>query len=169
MSPASREAIADTSFLVDWARYSKRDLLFSVFEVVHVPESVLREIKLPPAIDWVAQSLAAGKMALFTETQDVENKARELMALSRGKPLKRIDRGSMPRRRHRIRLHRADRNGGAYYAPRVLGLGVTVWRAFEVLVEAWRLGLVGDLAGELKRYEEDYIYLRRRTGITYVV
>jgi hypothetical protein len=28
-------------------------------------------------------------------------------------------------------------NGGAFFAPRVLNLGVAVWRAFEELVEAW--------------------------------
>jgi len=48
---ASAEAIADTSFLVDWARYGKRDPIFQVFDVVYVPESVLRELKYPPAVD----------------------------------------------------------------------------------------------------------------------
>ncbi|MGB9704131.1 MAG: hypothetical protein ACPL3C_01680 [Pyrobaculum sp.] len=51
--------------------------------MVHVPESVLREIKLPPAVDWVAESLAAGNMALFTETPDVEEEARRIMAAGR--------------------------------------------------------------------------------------
>ncbi|MEZ0249081.1 MAG: DNA-binding protein [Thermoproteus sp.] len=170
MSRASREAIADTSFLVDWARYSKRDLLFGVFEVVHIPESVLKEIKLPPAIDWVAQSLAAGRMALFTETQDVENEARRLMALSRDRPLKRIDLPEAICLAAGVKYGYTvlTENGGAYFAPRVLGLGVTVWRAFEVLVEAWRSGLVGDLAGELRRYEEETLHLFRRRDWEYV-
>ena len=88
MSP---EAIADSSFLIDWSRYSRRDLLTRLFDVVHVPETVLREIQLPPAVDWVAERLADGSFALFTETPDIETKARELMALSRSKPLKAID------------------------------------------------------------------------------
>ncbi len=88
MSP---EAIADSSFLIDWSRYSRRDLLTRLFDVVHVPESVLREIQLPPAVDWVAERLADGSFALFTETPDMETRARELMALSRSKPLKAID------------------------------------------------------------------------------
>jgi hypothetical protein len=65
--------------------------LTRLFDVVHVPESVLREIQLPPAVDWVAERLADGSFALFTETPDIETKARELMALSRSKPLKAID------------------------------------------------------------------------------
>ena len=91
MSRASREAVADTSFPVDWNRYSRRDLLLELFEVVHVPESVLRELKLPPAVDWVAERLASGAFALFTETPEIEGEARRLMALSRGRPLKRVD------------------------------------------------------------------------------
>jgi len=65
--------------------------LTRLFDVVHVPESVLREIQLPPAVDWVAERLADGTFALFTETPDIETKARELMAQSRSKPLKAID------------------------------------------------------------------------------
>ncbi|MEM4128345.1 MAG: hypothetical protein QXK62_04775 [Thermoproteus sp.] len=38
---------------MDWARYSRRDLLFDVFEAVHIPESVLKEIRLPrPSTGW---------------------------------------------------------------------------------------------------------------------
>jgi len=46
----------------------------------------LREIQLPPAVDWVAERLADGSFALFTETPDIETKARKLMALSRSSP-----------------------------------------------------------------------------------
>jgi len=91
VSQASAEAIADTSFLVDWARYGRRDLIFQVFDVVYVPESVLRELKYPPAVDWVAESMASDKMALFTETAELEEETRHIMAMGRGRPLKRID------------------------------------------------------------------------------
>ena len=53
-------------------------------------------------------------------------------------------------------------NGGAFFAPRVLNLGVAVWRAFEVLVEAWRHGLVQDIVEELRRYEHEALHLFRR-------
>ncbi|MGC9171138.1 MAG: DNA-binding protein, partial [Thermoproteus sp.] len=32
------DAIADTSFLIDWARYSKRDYLWRLFDLVYIPE-----------------------------------------------------------------------------------------------------------------------------------
>jgi len=169
VSRASREAEADTSFLVDWARYSGRNLLLELFEVVHVPESVLRELKLPPAIDWVAERLASGAFALFTETPEIEGEARRLMALSRGRPLKRVDYPEAVCLAAGLRFGYTvlTENSGAYFAPRVLGLNVTVWRAFEVIVEAWRRGLVGDLVGELRRYEEEALHLFRRRDWEY--
>jgi len=169
VSRASREAIADTSFLVDWAKYSRRDVLLKLFEVVYVPESVLRELKLPPAIDWVADCLASDAFALFTETPELEEEARRLMAMSRGKPLKRIDYPEAVCLAAGLKYGYVvlTENGGAYFAPRVLGLSVTVWRAFEVIVEAWRRGLVESLAEELKRYEEETLHLFRRRDWDY--
>jgi len=169
VSQALREAIADTSFIVDWARYGKRSVLTELFEVVHVPESVLRELKLPPAVDWVAECLASGAFALFTETPEVEAEARRLMAASRGRPLRRIDYPEAVCLAAGLRFGYVvlTENSGAYFAPRVLGLGVTVWRAFEVIVEAWRRGLIGDLLGELRRYEEETLHLFRRRDWEY--
>ena len=170
MSPALREAIADTSFLVDWARYSRRDILFRLFDVVHVPESVLRELRLPPAVDWVAEGLAADKMALFTETSDVEEIAREIMAESRQKPVKRVDYPEAVCLAAGLKFGYVvlTENGGAYFAPRVLGLNVAVWRAFEVIVEAWRRGYVEDVVQELRRYEEETYHLFRRRDWEYI-
>ncbi|MCC6060950.1 MAG: hypothetical protein LM578_05425 [Desulfurococcaceae archaeon] len=37
-------AIADTCFLIDWARYRHRDVLFKLFKTVFVPETILREV-----------------------------------------------------------------------------------------------------------------------------
>ena len=59
-------------------------------------------------------------------------------------------------------------NGGAFFAPRVLNLGVAVWRAFEVLVEAWRRGLVQDIVEELRRYEQETLHLFRRRDWEYI-
>ncbi|MFZ8807502.1 MAG: DNA-binding protein [Pyrobaculum sp.] len=167
MSP---EAIADSSFLIDWSRYSRRDLLTWLFDVVHVPESVLREIQLPPAVDWVAERLADGSFALFTETPEIETKARELMALSRSRPLKAIDYPEAVCLAAGLRFGYTvlSENGGAFFAPRVLNLGVAVWRAFEVLVEAWRRGLVQDIVEELRRYEQEALHLFRRRDWEYI-
>jgi hypothetical protein len=137
--------------------------LTRLFDVVHVPESVLREIQLPPAVDWVAERLADGSFALFTETPDVETRARELMALSRSRPLKAIDtRRLCLAAGLRFGYTVLSENGGAFFAPRVLNLGVAVWRAFEVLVEAWRRGFVQDIVEELRRYGQEALHLFRR-------
>jgi predicted nucleic acid-binding protein len=39
-------AIADTCFLIDWASWRQRDLLFKLFKTVFVPESVIKEISI---------------------------------------------------------------------------------------------------------------------------
>ena len=102
--------------------------MMRLFDVVHVPESVLREIQLSPAVDWVAERLADGSFALFTETPDVETKARELMALSRSRPLKAIDYPEAVCLAAGLRFGYTvlSENGGAFFAPHVLNLGVAV-------------------------------------------
>ncbi|ACB39269.1 hypothetical protein [Pyrobaculum neutrophilum] len=164
------EAIADASFLIDWSRYGGRDLLFRIFDVVHIPESVLREIKHPPAVDWVAEKLAEGALALFTETSEVEARAREVMAASRRRPLKAVDYPEAVCLAAGLMYGYVvlTENGGAYFAPQVLNLNVTVWRAFEVLVEGWRRGLVRDIEEELRRYERETLHLFRRRDWEYV-
>ena len=79
MSP---EAIADASFIIDWARYSRRDLLFKVFDVVWIPEPVLGELRSERSVMWVAEKLAAGVMALFPELPNYRDEALRLMEMS---------------------------------------------------------------------------------------
>lgn len=102
--------------------------MMRLFDVVHVPECVLREIQLPPAVDWVAERLADGSFALFTETRDVETRARELMALSRSRPLKAIDYPEAVCLAAGLRYGYTvlSENGGAFFAPHVLNIGVAV-------------------------------------------
>jgi len=38
-------SVADTCFLIDWSRFSLRDILFELFDVVAVPEQVLAEVR----------------------------------------------------------------------------------------------------------------------------
>ncbi|BCS93477.1 hypothetical protein [Metallosphaera javensis (ex Sakai et al. 2022)] len=50
----SIRAIMDTSFLIDWTKYDKRDLLFSCYEIVFITESVLNEIRTEVPLIWVS-------------------------------------------------------------------------------------------------------------------
>jgi len=63
------DAIADTSFIIDWVRYSKNKLLFKllfkVFDAVYVPESVLAEIRSEGSLLWISKGLEGGKLAIL--------------------------------------------------------------------------------------------------------
>jgi hypothetical protein len=150
----SIKAVADTSFLIDWARYTKRDLLFSIF-TVSIPESVMGEIKSENTISWVAQKLAEEKMYLFTETPDLREEAFRIIEISRGYPVKSIDYPeaicmAIGRKYGYIVL---SENGGAYMSQFLYLKDVKVWRAFEVLLELYNRGMIGK--DEFMRYQAD--------------
>jgi hypothetical protein len=144
-------------------------VLTRLFDVGHVPESVLREVQLPPAVDWVAERLADGSFALFTETPDIETRARELMALSRYRPLKAIDTRRLCVWPQDLGMGiRCSRKTVAPSSRRTCLTTACLWRAFEVLVEAWRRGLVQEIVEELRRYEQDGLHLFRRRDWEYI-
>ncbi len=76
-------AVADTCFLIDWARYRHRDILFQVFRTVFVPEDVLNEIRSENTVTWVADALAHDKLSLYTPLADEVEEARRLVEESR--------------------------------------------------------------------------------------
>ncbi|MET1100855.1 MAG: hypothetical protein ABWW69_00020 [Pyrodictiaceae archaeon] len=139
----SRElfAIADTCFLIDWARYRRRDVLFQLFRTVFVPEQVLDEVRSENTIAWIAHWLARGALALYTPFFDEIEEARRLIEQSHVHP--QLPAMDLPealclvvgRRRGYIVL---TENRAALLAPRLLqGLeNVRVWRALEILLEA---------------------------------
>ena len=140
-------AIADTCFLIDWARYRHRDILFRIFRVVFVPEQVLDEVRSENTISWIAQGLAQGKLALYTPVAEEIEEARRLIEQSHLHP--QMPSMDLPealclvvgRRRGYIVL---TENRAALLAPRLLDkLGnVKVWRALEILLEAVKKGVI---------------------------
>jgi hypothetical protein len=84
-------AIADTCFLIDWSAWRRRDLLFRLFRVVFVPELILREVQSERTILWLSEGLAAGSLALFTETPDVLELAARVVERSRLLPMRGVD------------------------------------------------------------------------------
>jgi len=87
----STEAIADASFIINRARYSRQDLLFKVFDVVWIPEPVLGELRSERSVMWVAEKLAAGAMALFPELPNYRDEALRLMEIGGRYPIRRLD------------------------------------------------------------------------------
>jgi len=165
MSTELRYAVADTSFLIDWARYSGRDLLFNVFSVVFIPESVLSETRSEGTIMWIARNMAEDRFVIFTETPDVRERALELIELSRRYPVRRVDYPeavclAIGEGRGYIVL---SENGGAYAAQFIYLRGVRVWRAFEVLLELMNRGLIG--VEEFIRYQEETLHIFSRRDL----
>ena len=150
----STEAVADTSFLIDWARYSKRDLLFQLFQLVWIPEPVIAEVKSTTTLEWLSQSLAKGRMALLPEFAEFREAALRLVSISRRYPVRGLDYPeayclSVAEARGLIVL---SENGGAYSA-QFLYSSAKVWRAFDVLAELARRGLL--TKDDVLKYQEE--------------
>ncbi len=155
-------AIADTCFLIDWSSWRRRDLLLKLFTTVFVPERVLREVESGNVIEWIASSMAAGSLSLFTETPDIIEEARSIVERTRLTPFIRgVD---MPeamclaagRRRGYTVL---TENRGALMAASLLEeySHVRVWRALEIISEILRRRLVAfkDPAAIFYEYERE--------------
>jgi len=168
-------AIADTCFLIDWAYWRYRDVLFQIFQTVFIPESVLREVKSEHTIEWIATSLASGKLALFTETSDVIELATRLVEKTRSVPgLRGVD---MPeaiclaigKLRSYIVL---TENRGALMAVDFLEelSGVVVWRSLELIREALKRKLLSEEPEQVfKGYEVDTKHRFPRTELEVVL
>ena len=72
-------AIIDTCFLIDWIKYRNKDILFKIFNVIYVPEEVLREIVSENTLREIVHYLSEGKLILYTPTRDVVSEAYRLM------------------------------------------------------------------------------------------
>jgi hypothetical protein len=164
----SISAVADTSFLIDWARYTKRDLLFSIFKV-SIPESVLGEIKSENTISWIAQKLAEENMYLFTETSDLREEAFRIIEMSRRYPVKSIDYPeavciAIGRKHNYIVL---SENGGAYMSQFIYLKDVKVWRAFEVLLELYNRKMIDK--DEFIKYQVDTFHEFPRKDVERII
>ncbi|MEM1569057.1 MAG: hypothetical protein QXI84_11300 [Thermofilaceae archaeon] len=158
----STEAVADTSFLIDWARYSKRVLIFELFNLIWIPEPVLNEVKSASTLEWVAQSIASGKMAYLPEFPEYREAALRLMAVSRRFPIRGLDYPeayciALAESKGYIVL---SENGGAY-AAQYLFVKAKVWRAFDVLYELVKRGKLSR-EDVLKYQDETYHRFSRR-------
>jgi len=153
------DAIADTSFIIDWVRYSKNKLLFKVFDVVYVPENVLAEIRSEGSLLWVSKGLEGGKLAILPELPDISREALNLVAKSRRFPVRPMD---YPEAfcmvvGKRLGLVVLTENGGAValkdYDPEYSG--VRVWRGIDVLYALWKSGHVNSFKDELELYQRE--------------
>ncbi|MDT7889428.1 MAG: hypothetical protein RQ885_10705 [Desulfurococcales archaeon] len=139
--------------MIDWARYSRRDLIFEIFHTIYIPETVLGEIRSESTIYWITENMARDRIALFTETPEIREEAIRIMRESRRYPIKSIDYpealcisiGKM------LGIIVLSENGGAYFSQYIYLRGLSVWRAFEVLLELYKRGLIE--RSEFTRYQ----------------
>ena len=157
-------AVADTCFLIDWARFRHRDLIFKLFKTVFVPETILHEIKSESTVMWVALNLASGNLALYTEVFDEVEEARRITELSRRLPgaisvdLPEALCVTAGKRRGYIVL--TENRGAIMFVDLVSDYSdVTIWRSFEVLLALHIKRLVNvdcnNLSKLFREYEED--------------
>jgi len=140
-------AIADTCFLIDWARFRRRDIIFKVFRTVFIPESVIREVVSENTISWISKWLAKRGLSLYTESADELEEARLLVVRTRRIP--QIIPVDVPetlclvvgRKYGYVVL---TENRGAIMATEVIEelSNVKVWRSLELLVEAVKSGVL---------------------------
>ncbi len=171
-------AVIDTCLLIDWVRYRRREILFQLFNIIFVPESVLNEIKSENTIVWISEELAKGRLALFTETSDVISEARSLIERSRIIP-------------HMISIDYPEavclaagklygytvltENKGALMAPLVFDdYGyVKVWRSLEIIYEALKRRIIeienNNFEKYFKEYSEDTYHMFPRRDLERVI
>jgi len=160
-------AITDTSFLIDWIRYSKSKLIFKIFSIIYIPENVLNEIRSERTLIWISEGLEEGSLAIFPELPDISREALELVARSRRVPIRPVDYPEafclvVGRRLNFIVL---TENGGAIalksYDPEYSG--VEVLRGIDVIYRLWRLNYLNSFKDELELYQREtkHIYSRK--------
>ena len=140
-------AIADTCFLIDWARYRRRDVLFKLFKTVFVSEAILREIVSENTIAWISKSIAEDRLSLYTEDVSEIQEARDFVEESRRIPhIPSIDLPEalcivIGRRRNYIVL---TENRGAIIAASLIDRykDVIIWKSLEILIEAIKRGVL---------------------------
>jgi len=168
-------AIADTCFIIDWARYSRREILQQLFDRVLIPRQVLDEVRAEATVSFIASGLARGWLAYYEPTIEVVREADDLVRRALATPgLRRID---LPEAvclvlGRLMGLVVLTENLGALALARRLPelRGVEVWRSLEVLKEALRRGLLsGNPRDEVERFSRETRHVFREEEVEEVV
>ncbi|MCC6059889.1 MAG: hypothetical protein LM563_06560 [Thermofilum sp.] len=84
--------VLDACFIIDWTRWSRRDLLWKVFSLGIVPEPVMREISTPQPLRVLREWMSAGFLTVHPSSRDLEDEALRLIVEARRNPrIPRID------------------------------------------------------------------------------
>jgi predicted nucleic acid-binding protein len=140
--------VIDTSFLIDWARYSKRDLLSKVYDKIIILSKILDEIKSEITLIYVVSEMEKQFFIYVDITSQIENRAMEIV--NQSLKSKRVD---LP---EALCLAYAENFGydvltenmGAIRFPSL----VKKIKAIDVLAEMYANCLIDDLKEEIENY-----------------
>ena len=152
-------AIADTSFLIDWVRYSRRELIFQIFELIYIPEAVFNEVRSERTLLWIAEGLENNRIAVFPEVPQIRDEALRLVYETRRLPVRSVDYPEA----YCVVVGKSlgytvlTENGGAVALVRYYNeySNVKVMRALEVLVELKNRGIISDIKAEIEKYTRE--------------
>ncbi|MCH1772146.1 MULTISPECIES: hypothetical protein [Metallosphaera] len=151
----STKAIADTSFIIDWTKYDKRDLLFKYYDIVFIAESVLNEIRTELPLIWISTWMSNGRVKVLEENAGVRNKALLVVDRTRELPVRSAD---YPEAvcvvlGKELSLDVLTENGGVFSALEIMEdyQGVRALRGIDVLYNLSKKGII-DFKSEVQNY-----------------
>ncbi len=79
MNSGKMLAVADSCFLIDWAKYKKRDIIRDIFKSVFITIDVMKEITSEETLSMISDYLADGFFVPITLSDTEREKVHELM------------------------------------------------------------------------------------------
>ena len=148
----------DTCFLIDWSRYSRRDLLRKLFDYGFVIEEVLNEVKSEKTLTYLSSLLAEGFLVIYPFRREIEPIVRAVIDASARDPrIRTLD----PPEAYALAIGIREgavvltENKGVFNMVKFYPeFSSTVWRSYEVLKRAHELKFI-NLEEELSRYERE--------------
>jgi|GEM_PF-2337263 predicted nucleic acid-binding protein len=140
--------VIDTSFLIDWAKYSKRYLLSKVYDKIIMLSKILDEIKSEDTLIYIVSEMERQFFIYVDVTSQIENRAMEI--INQSLKIKRVD---LPEAlciayAEKFGYDVLTENMGAIRFPSF----VKRVKAIDVLVEMYSGCLINDLKEELENY-----------------
>jgi len=148
----------DTCFLIDWARYSRREILEKLFDYCFITEDVLNEIKSELTLTYISSLLAKGFLVFYPFKRELELIVRDVIEVSVRDPrVRALD----PPEAYALAIGVREgavvltENRGVISITKIYPQysSVAVWRSYEVILEAYKRGIVSNFEEELRRFE----------------
>jgi len=153
--------VADTCFIIDWSKYSNREVLFKLFNKVLILKQVLDEVRREETLNYIVQKMMTEQIEFYEPSTLVLREADEIVRRSISIPhLRRVD---LPEALC-IAIGRGygyvvlTENLGAYYFVKHEDRykHVIIWRSIDVLREAYLKGFLhGDPLNIIEEYQRE--------------